>query len=135
MSDEKIFILPCSGIGKVYGLLSREAAHKVVLDLEPQHTDTICLASLLLDEVKEQVAGRSVICIDGCPKCCAEKSSVEAGMIVENKYLTSHFVRKYRGEDPGTGSELTETGKKVADDIAKTIQIDVQEIVQERGEK
>jgi len=53
MSNEKIYILPCSGIGKVYGLLSREVAYKVVLDLEPQYTDTICLASLLLEEIKE----------------------------------------------------------------------------------
>jgi len=53
---------------------------------------------------------------------------------VEKKYLTSHFVRKYRGEDPGSGSELTETGKKVVDDIAKAIQIEVQRILQERGE-
>ena len=135
MKHEKVFVLPCSGIGKVYGLLSREAAQNVVLDLEPNSTELICLASLLLDEIKEPLKNRSVICIDGCPKCCAEKSSLEAGMKVEKKYLTSQFMKKYRGEDPGTGSVLTEVGDKIATEIAKTIQEDVRVILQNRREE
>ena len=34
-SQNKIVIVPCSGIGKTYGSVSREAAYTVVEDLRP----------------------------------------------------------------------------------------------------
>jgi len=49
MSDEKkIVIVPCSGIGKTYGTVSREAAYDVVEDLRPDESRLVPLSMLVL---------------------------------------------------------------------------------------
>ena len=51
MSDngqtEKLLVIPCSGVGKVQGLMSREAAYHVTDKLLPKEADTVCLALLV----------------------------------------------------------------------------------------
>ena len=41
---DDVLVIPCSGIGKVHGLMSREATYLVTDELAPRHTDTLCLA-------------------------------------------------------------------------------------------
>jgi len=41
------FIIPCSGIGKSFGTISREATYCVVEDLKKGETDTLCLSLLV----------------------------------------------------------------------------------------
>jgi len=40
----KVKVIPCSGIGKVFGLMSREAALKTVLEFCPEKSETVCIA-------------------------------------------------------------------------------------------
>ncbi len=50
--SRKVVIVPCSGIGKTYGTVSREAAYEVTEDLRPQDTQLVALSMLVLgDEV------------------------------------------------------------------------------------
>ncbi len=51
----KVLVIPCSGIGKVHGLLSRESAYLVTDELAPDATDVVCLA-LLVREDEETLA-------------------------------------------------------------------------------
>ncbi len=57
----RVVIVPCSGIGKTYGTVSREAAYDVVDDLRPAETQLVALSRLVLgDEVaRSAVAGES----------------------------------------------------------------------------
>ena len=54
MSDStqrrKVVIVPCSGIGKTYGSVSREAAYDVTEDLRPEDTQLISLAMLVMGD-------------------------------------------------------------------------------------
>ena len=43
---EQVLVVPCSGIGKVHGLVSREATYSA-LELLPGQADTVCLALLV----------------------------------------------------------------------------------------
>ena len=43
----KVVIVPCSGIGKTYGTVSREAAYDVTQDLRPEDTELVALAMLV----------------------------------------------------------------------------------------
>jgi len=43
VNDKPVLVIPCSGIGKVHGLISREAAYLVTDELAPGQTDTLCL--------------------------------------------------------------------------------------------
>ena len=46
-AENRVLVIPCSGIGKVQGLLSREATYFVVDELAPDETDILCLALLV----------------------------------------------------------------------------------------
>ena len=56
---KKVVIVPCSGIGKTYGAVSREAAYDITEDLRPEQTRLIPLALLVLGDQESRaiVAG------------------------------------------------------------------------------
>ncbi len=58
---EKVVIVPCSGIGKTYGTVSREAAYNVVEDLRPGETQLVALSRLVLGDEDARSA------VDGLP--------------------------------------------------------------------
>ena len=64
----KIKVVPCSGIGKVFGLLSREAGLKVTEELCPDLCEAACLAKVMMseDDEKESIKGKTCIAVDGC---------------------------------------------------------------------
>lgn len=120
---EKIPVIPCSGIGKVFGLMAREAALEITKHLRPHYTETVCLAYLVTgDEAAvSRVAGKPCVTIDGCPAHCAAKSVEQAGGIVAGKYKSVDAMRSHRGTDPGTATSLTEAGWKITEDFAAEI--------------
>jgi hypothetical protein len=68
MKDErKVVIVPCSGIGKTYGTVSREAAYDLVEDLRPDNTQLVALSLLVLGDeaARAAVAASPAITIDG----------------------------------------------------------------------
>ncbi len=54
--NAKTLVIPCSGIGKVHGLVSREAVYRAI-DAAPEAVDTVCLALLVTGdaETKQKV--------------------------------------------------------------------------------
>ena len=88
MSDpRRVVIVPCSGIGKTYGSVSREAAYDVTQDLRPDTTELVPLSLLVLgDEVaRAAVADAPAITIDGCKLACATKMVKESGGVVAHE--------------------------------------------------
>lgn len=116
----KVKIIPCSGIGKVIGLIAREAALKVTGELLPETTESMCLAHIVTgdDEVIAKIEGQPCITIDGCAKCCAQKSVEAAGGNIRNKHRVIDFMKPHRGEEHGTGTRLSEDGWRFADELA-----------------
>ena len=119
----KIKIIPCSGIGKVYGLMAREAALTVTGSLSPDTTETVCLAHLVTgsDKAIAKVKGLSCITVDGCPKLCAAKSVEAAGGIVRQQFRSVDEMRFHKGVNPGTGTALTEDGWRITDELAAKV--------------
>jgi uncharacterized metal-binding protein len=123
-SEEKpVLIIPCSGIGKVHGLISREATYLVTDELAPLQTETICLALLVKGDAEAISAVRSQSCItiDGCPKACAEKNVEMAGGNPANAVQVAEEFKKHRGAKPGTATDLTDDGWAIVRDIAKIV--------------
>ena len=120
--SEKIKVIPCSGMGKVYGLVGRESALKVAKDL-PNEAETMCLAYVVTgeDEVKEQIHGKKCITLDGCAAMCAAKSVELAGGDIKEKKRVLDTFKKHKGAKPGTATELTEEGWTISDEIADEI--------------
>jgi len=122
MSDT-IKVIPCSGMGKVYGLVARESALKVVQALCPKESSTVCLAYIVTGDqkAKELIEGQKCITLDGCPKMCAAKNAELAGGIVTDKVRVIDSFRKHKGAQAGTATDLTDEGWLIVDEIAGEI--------------
>ena len=114
-------MIPCSGIGKVHGLMSREAAYLVTDELAPGRTDVACLALLVKgdEETVTEVRARPCITIDGCGKACARTNVELAGGEVAQALQVGRFLAGHRGAQPGSGSDLTEEGWSITREIAE----------------
>jgi len=130
---DKIKVIPCSGMGKVYGLVGRESVLKAVTELCPEKAETECLAYLVTgdDDAKALVKGRKCITLDGCTAMCAAKSVELAGGDVREKMKVIDVFRKHKGAKPGTATELTEEGWNIVDEIADGIKNKVNDLSRE----
>jgi len=98
---KKVAIVPCSGIGKSFGTVSRMAAYQVVEDDRPDQTQLIPLALLVMgDEDYQSILQKMpAITIDGCKLACATKMVQEAGGKVEKDFAV--FFTTYGNCDAG----------------------------------
>lgn len=121
--NNKVKVIPCSGIGKAYGLISREAALTAVNKICPDKAESVCLAYIMTgdDEVKEKILGSDCITIDGCPKMCASKNVTLGGgnVVAELKVLDT--VKEHKGKKFGNATSLSEDGELVVIDLTKKI--------------
>jgi len=120
---EKVLVIPCSGVGKVHGLLSREAAYLVVDELASDETQVVCLALLVKgdEETLATVRSRPCIAIDGCGKACAQKNIEIAGGEVSEALQVGRFLTRHRGARPGDGSALSDEGWAICREIAEDV--------------
>ncbi len=128
--DKKVKVVPCSGIGKVYGLMAREAVLKTVLELCPEKSETVCLAYIVTGdkEVKERIEGFDCITVDGCPKMCAAKNVSIAGGIVIEEIKILDTVKEHQGKTFGSPTLLNADGEAVISEIATKIAKKINEI-------
>jgi uncharacterized metal-binding protein len=121
--DKRVKVIPCSGIGKVYGLMAREAALKTVFELIPEKSETMCLAYIVTGdkEAKEKIEGFDCITVDGCPKMCASKNVSLAGGKVIEEVKVLDTVKEHKGKKFGSPVQLDEDGEVVMDEIAAKI--------------
>jgi uncharacterized metal-binding protein len=132
---EKIIIVPCSGIGKTYGSVSREAAYEVVDVLRPGSTRLVPLALLVLgdEEARQAAASSRAVTIDGCKLACAEKMVTECGGSIAQSYAVLDVYRRYKQFKPQGIAELNEGGLKLACAIAEEIAVVVDDLLEEQG--
>jgi uncharacterized metal-binding protein len=126
---EQVLLIPCSGIGKVFGLLSREVVYRVTDALLPNHANTVCLALLVSgeSETRQKVQQTPCITVDGCPKLCAFKNVELAGGKVAQGIRVYDTTKRHRGGDFGTATSLSDEGWAVVDEIADEIAQRVQQ--------
>ena len=126
--NKEILILPCSGIGKALGTLTRWTAFEITQNLKPEDTRLLCLARLVVadDESKQIIQEHPVFTIDGCPKKCATLNVERNGGFVAKKYMMAKFLVKNRDLKLGKsvldpGEQALELAKRIAVDIGKDI--------------
>jgi len=127
---KKVKVVPCSGIGKVFGLMAREAVLETVLELCPEKSETVCLAYIVTgdNEVKEKIQGANCITVDGCPKMCASKNVSIAGGIVVQEFKVIDTVKEHKGKKFGSPTQLDADGVLVISEIAAKIARKINEI-------
>jgi hypothetical protein len=129
-AEKKIVILPCSGIGKSYGTVSREAAYEVIEDLRPDDTQLVALSKLVLGDeaARAAVLGNRAIAIDGCKLACATKMLRESGGTVVREYAVLDAYRHHRTFKPAGIAELNDGGLQLAHALAEEIAADIDQL-------
>ncbi|MFN2138607.1 MAG: putative zinc-binding protein [Candidatus Promineifilaceae bacterium] len=119
----KVVIVPCSGIGKTYGTVSREAAYEVIEDLRPESSQLVPLSLLVLGDknARDVVAATLAITIDGCKLACATKMVQESGGQVAKEFAVLDVYRRNRKLKPKGIAELNEGGQQLARVLAEEV--------------
>jgi uncharacterized metal-binding protein len=131
----KVAIVPCSGIGKSYGSVSREAAYTVTEDLRPAETQLVPLALLVLgdEESRAVVAACPAVTIDGCKLGCAAKMVQESGGKIAQEFAVLDVYRRYKDLKPSGIAELNEGGQKLAHVLAEEVSVVVDGLTGKKG--
>ena len=118
-----VLVIPCSGIGKVFGSVSREAALKAVEELGPTRTETMCLGLLVTgdEDARLRLIGRPAVTIDGCPQHCARKNVELAGGQVASSILVVDVYRQHSDLKSQSVTFLDDKGLALADWVAQAV--------------
>lgn len=133
---KKVMIIPCSGIGKSYGTVSREAAYQVTEDDRVENTQLVPLSLLVMgdEETRTALAESQAITIDGCKLACATKMVQECGGHVAKEFAVLEVFRRYRDFKPQGIGELNEGGQKLAQALAKEVDGVVDDLIRQGGQ-
>jgi len=122
-APKQIAIVPCSGIGKTYGSVSREAAYITTDEIRPGDTRLVALSRLVLgdEDARGVIADCPAVTIDGCKLACATKMVQESGGTVLQDFAVLDVYRRYRQFKPQGIAELNEGGQQLARALAEEI--------------
>ncbi|HEY0088977.1 MAG TPA: putative zinc-binding protein [Candidatus Lokiarchaeia archaeon] len=129
MSKKKVYIIPCSGIGKVFGTIGRESAFIIVNELAKNNTSLECLPLIVKGkkEVIEALKKNKVIVIDGCPLKCSYNNVMEKVGKVDAQFMTTDIVKENRELKPEqtiipAGENTKILSRKLAEQVTKKVE-------------
>ena len=131
--QNKVIVIPCSGIGKALGSVSREATYEVVESLRKGVTETTCLALITSgdEETLQLLKTNKCITVDGCPLQCAEKNVKLAGGQLGASFRVVDTLKENRKLKPKTVTFLDHDGQELASLLAKQLAEKVDELLKE----
>jgi len=114
--QQRIVIVPCSGIGKALGSVTREAAYELCDNLRPNDTRLVALSKLVLGDegARGYLRAGASITIDGCKQMCASKLVKHNGGTVAREVAVFDAFRNHKGLKPEGIAELNPEGKELA---------------------
>ena len=133
MGEKKVYVIPCSGIGKATASVGREATYSVVEDKRARSAGTICLALLTLgdEDALEKVRNADVITVDGCAKDCARKNVEASGKPPVINHRVHDYLKEHRDLKPETVLDIGEDGRKLVEVIAEDITEEIDDLQNE----
>ena len=128
----KIGIVSCSGEAIPEGTLSRVACRKVLDELRPAETVTICLPLFIAGgpEEREFASKYPTITVDGCEKRCAQKSTEKLSGKPSKSLLVPEILEKHGIAKPTSLRNLTPEEKAAAQVVAEEIARAVDEVLE-----
>jgi uncharacterized metal-binding protein len=130
LSERPILIIPCSGIGKPFGTIGRDATFRVVDELRKGKAETNCLSLLVMgdEEATEQIRRSDCIAVDGCPLECTRKNVEIAGGNIAAHFRVMDLLRENRGLRPRQVTFLDDDGTRLSEMLAERIAVKVDEL-------
>jgi uncharacterized metal-binding protein len=122
-TTRKVVVVPCSGIGKPFGTVAREAAYDLVEELRPRDTRLVALSKLVLgdEEARATVAAHPAITLDGCTLSCAAKMVRESGGAVAREVSVLEVYRRHKELKPQGIAQLNPEGQRLARVVAEEL--------------
>jgi uncharacterized metal-binding protein len=121
LPKKKVGIIACSGEERVEGTITRQAALRVLEQMRPDDTVTICLPLFLAGGAGDRAFARfhPTIAVDGCDKRCAARATEH----YSGKPAASVVVTDLVTPDAGLGSarRLSDAGRQAAKTVAEEI--------------
>ena len=129
----RVIVVPCSGIGKPLGSVSREAVYELVENTRKGVTETICLALLVSGdkETLQLVRNSRCIAVDGCPMQCAEKNLKHVGGNLVASFRVVDALKQNKKLKPKSVTFLDRDGLELAAAVAGQVARKVDEILTE----
>lgn len=118
--QQKVAVVPCSGIGKSLGSVGREAAYELCEDLRPATARLVALSKLVLGDsaARQAVAVCPAVTIDGCKQMCAAKMVKQSGGSTIAEVSVVDVFRRHKDLKPDGIADLNEGGLKLAHALA-----------------
>jgi len=131
--SERVIVVPCSGIGKPLGSVSREAVYELVENTRKGVTETICLALLVSGdkETLQLVRNSRCIAVDGCPMQCAGKNLKHVGGNLVASFRVVDALKQNKKLKPKAVTFLDRDGLELAAAVAGQVARKVDEILTE----
>ena len=127
---EKILVIPCSGIGKPFGSIGRDATFRVCDELRQNRAETICLSLLVMgdEDAGTKIHSSRCITVDGCPLACSHNNVERSGGEIVAEFKVMDLIRENRGLKPRTVTFLDEDGEKLSKLLAEKIAAKIDEL-------
>ncbi len=124
---KKIIVLPCSGIGKAFGEIGRQAVYELIEDFRPEDVTTTCLGRLVIGdpETTALMSESVVLTVDGCAQDCARKNVEATGKKVDRAVRVIDAFKEHRDLKPDGILELGEAGFKLVHVLAEKIKEEI----------
>ena len=119
----RVLIVPCSGIGKTYGTVGREAAYILAEELRPDSAEIVALSLLVMgdEELQGRVQASPVVAVDGCKLACASKMVSQSGGRVACEANVLDTFRRHRQLKPKGIAVLNPEGQALARKMAEEL--------------
>jgi uncharacterized metal-binding protein len=134
MNDKKVLVIPCSGIGKPIGTVSRETTYEIVENLRKGKAETVCLALLTSHdkEAIDRVKNNYCITLDGCARHCAKKNTEQCGKVPDKSYMILKFAAANPDKKPQGLIDIGDSGRALVGTIANEISKDVDSLLENK---
>jgi uncharacterized metal-binding protein len=133
--NKKVIVIPCSGIGKPIGTVSRETTYEIVENLAKEGSaETVCLALLTSQdkETMDKVKNNYVITLDGCARHCAKKNTEQCGKVPDKSYMILKFAAANPDKKPQGLIDIGDSGRALVDTIADAVKKDVDSLLENK---
>ncbi|VBB06451.1 dgc [Lucifera butyrica] len=120
----KIGVVSCSGEDCLGGTVSRLATRKMIDELRPDNTVTICLPLFLAGGQEERMFAKEfpTIAVDGCDKACARRATEKYSGKVSGAILVSDLIGGEVAEKAALSTrDLTSEHQSMVDNVAAEI--------------
>ena len=119
----KHIIIPCSGIGKAVGTITRRATYMVTDEMLPNGTDSICLPLLTIqdEETVRKIRENPCITIDGCAAQCAKKNVEHHHGKLKGSIKILDVMKENQKLKLGTVLDIGPGGEKLARKAAEKV--------------